>query len=124
MPSLLASYGAAGQLVGRETGAGVNRYGEAPATTGQIAARAVGINTYSVVPEAQRARNIQYMLREIQDVKGRMSSSLKDQSLTAEQRRRVAENYRGEIVERTRELQRYVQESAPSARLRAATGPA
>lgn len=124
MPSLLASYGAAGQLVGRETGAGVNRYGEPPATTGQIAARAVGVNTYAVVPEAQRARNIQYMMREIQDVKGRMTSSLKDQSLTAEQRRRVAENYRGEIMERTKELQRYVQESAPSARLRAATGPA
>lgn len=120
-PSILASYGALGKLVGRETGTGENKYGEPSDTYGQIAARALGVNLYPIVPDAQRARNIQYMQREIQDIKARMTNSLRDQSLTSEQRRRVAKNFQEEIQDRTKNLVKYVKESQPSERLRAAT---
>jgi hypothetical protein len=120
-PSLLASYGALGQLISKESGTGMNKYGEPANTYGQIAARTMGVNTYPIVPDAQRARNIQYMQREIQDIKAQMTNSLRDQSLTPEQRRRVAERFRGELVDRTKELGTYVRESQPSENLRKAT---
>lgn len=121
VPSLFASYGALGQLYNRETGAGVNRYGEPPTTYGQIGARSVGANVNPVIPEAQRARNIQRMQREIQDTKGRMSLSLKDKSLTPGQRRDIVEDFQEEIRDKTKALQEYVRESQMSPRLREAT---
>lgn len=121
MPSMLAGYGAAGQLLNKEQGTGMNRYGEPTNTYGQIAARTMGVNTYPVVPEAQRARNIQFMQREIQDIKGRMTSSLKDQSLTPADRRRIVENFKDELLDRTKSLSDYVKESQMSPKLREAT---
>lgn len=120
-PSLLSGYGAAGQLLNKESGTGMNRYGEPTTTYGQIAARALGANVYPIVPEAQRARNIQLMQHEIQDVKARMTSSLKDRSLTPAKRRDIMDNFREELVERNKELAKYVRESAASPRLAAAT---
>lgn len=121
VPSLFSGYGALGMLRDKEQGTGLNRYGEPTATYGQIAGRALGLNTYSVMPEEQRARNIKFMQRDIQDVRSRMSSALKDQSLTAEKRRSIAADFLDEIKDRTQELQRYMKESAPTERLRSAT---
>lgn len=120
-PSLAAPYGAAGQLLDKEAGTGMNRFGEPSNTYGQIAARAMGLNTYPVVPEAQRARNIQQMQREIQEVKSRLTYTLKDKSLTAEQRREVVEDFKEAMRDRQESLVKYIKESEPSARLRAAS---
>lgn len=121
VPSLFSGYGALGMLKDKEVGTGLNRYGEPSPTYGQIAGRAMGLNTYPVMPEEQRARNISYMKRDIQDVRSRMTSALKDQSLTMEQRRRIAADYMDTIKDRVEEMQRYVRESEPSPRLRSAT---
>lgn len=120
-PSLFASYGALGQLMSRESGTGMNKYGEPQTTPGQIAARALGANVYPITPDAQRARNIQLMQHEIQDVKSRLTSSLKDRSLTAEQRRDVMDNFKEELNYRVKSLGEYIRDTAPSPRLAAAT---
>lgn len=121
MPSLVAPYGAAGQLFNKEAGTGMNRFGEPSNTYGQIGARALGLNTYPVVPEAQRGRNIQIMQRELQELKSRLTYTLKDQSLTAEQRRNIVSDFRELMSDKVQELQKYIKESEPSARLRAAS---
>lgn len=120
-PSLLAPYGAAGQAYQAATGTGMNRFGEPTNTPTQIGARALGLNTYPVIPDAQRGRNIQQMNREIQDVKSRMTYSLRDRSLTMEQRRSMVEDFKGEIKDRTEQVRKYIKESQPSPRLQAAT---
>ena len=120
-PSLFASYGALGQLVNKESGTGLNRYGEPAATYGQMAARAVGINTYSVDPAAQRARNIRMMQHDLREVKARMTTALSDRSLTPEQRRKVTEDFREELIYQNKELAKYAKETEMSPRLRAAT---
>lgn len=121
VPSLFSGYGALGMLKDKMEGTGVNRYGEPTATSGQIIGRALGLNTYSVLPDEQRARNIKIMERDIQDVRSRMTSALRDQGLTMEQRRKIASDYMDEIKDRFDELSAYRRESEPSARLRAAT---
>jgi hypothetical protein len=120
-PSFLASYGALGQLMNKESGTGLNRYGEPGTTYGQMAARAVGINTYSVDPAAQRARNIRMMQHDLREVKSRMTTSLSDRSLTPEQRRKVTEDFREELIYRNQQLAKYAKETEMSPRLREAT---
>ena len=121
VPSFLASYGALGQLINKESGTGLNRYGEPGTTYGQMAARAVGINTYSVDPAAQRARNIRMMQHDLREVKSRMTTSLSDRSLTPEQRRKVTEDFREELIYRSQQLAKYAKETEMSPRLREAT---
>ena len=120
-PSFLASYGALGQLINKESGTGLNRYGEPGTTYGQMAARAVGINTYSVDPAAQRARNIRMMQHDLREVNSRMTTSLSDRSLTPEQRRKVTEDFREELIYRNQQLAKYAKETEMSPRLREAT---
>ena len=120
-PSFLASYGALGQLINKESGTGLNRYGEPGTTYGQMAARAVGINTYSVDPAAQRARNIRMMQHDLREVNSRMTTSLSDRSLTPEQRRKVTEDFREELIYRKQQLAKYAKETEMSPRLREAT---
>lgn len=121
LPTLFSPFGATGMLFKDETGSGMNRFGEPGPTGGQIAARAVGLNVYPVVPQAQRARNIQQMQREIQDIRSRMTYSLRDQSLTAEQRRRLASDFTDEIKDRVKQLQKYMKESELGPKVRAQT---
>lgn len=121
LPTFLSPQGVTGKLYNKESGTGLNRYGEPTETYGQIGARMAGINTYPVIPEAQRARNLQSMQRELQDIKARMTSSLKDQSLTPEQRRRITERFREELIDRSQEIAKYARESQPSEKLRAAS---
>lgn len=120
-PSVLASYGLAGKAIDRLNGSGVNRYGEPPADWTQIAARGVGLNMYSVDPEAQRARNLNKMQHEIQDIRSRLASSLKDQSLTMKQRQELVEDFREKILDRTKKLQTYAKDSEMTPSLKAAS---
>lgn len=120
-PTLFSPFGATGMLFRDQNGSGLNRFGEPGPTGGQIAARAVGLNVYPVVPQAQRARNIQQMQREIQDIRSRMTYSLRDQSLTAEQRRRLASDFTDEIKDRVKQLQKYMKESELGPKVRAQT---
>lgn len=121
VPSVLASYGLAGKTYDKMTGSGTNRYGEPPADWGQIAARGIGLNTYSVDPEAQRARNLRRMQHEIQDIKGQMSYNMKDQSLTPGQRDDLRKRFIEKIKDQTQELQKYMRESEMTPSLREAT---
>ena len=121
LPTLVSPFGAAGMALRDQTGSGLNRFGEPGPTGGQMAARAVGLNVYPVVPQAQRARNIQQMQREIQDIRSRMTYSLRDQSLTAEQRRRLASDFTDEIKDRVKQLQKYMKESELGPKVRAQT---
>lgn len=121
MPSVLANYGAAGKALDKLNGTGMNRYGEPTPDWTQIGARLFGVNIYPVIPEAQRARNLQHMQSEIQQVKSRMTYELKDRSLTSEQRQRMAQDYVQKLRELSQDMIKYSRESAMTPSLRAAS---
>lgn len=121
MPSFIANYGAAGKALDKLEGSGINRYGEPTSTWGQIAGRALGVNVYPVAPEAQRARNINQMRNEIQQIRSRMTFSLKDRSLSPAERRDLAQQFQSKIRDRQQALRDYVQKSALTPTIRAAS---
>ena len=110
-PPFLTQYGFAGKLYDNATNSGMNRYGEPNQDAAQITGRFFGFNFYPVVPEMQRGRNIVKMQGDIRDVKMRMSYTIKDLSLTDEERRRAIEDYTAEILKRTEDLVQYAKDS-------------
>jgi len=110
-PPFLTQYGFAGKLYDNATNSGMNRYGEPNQDAAQITGRFFGFNFYPVVPEMQRGRNLVKMQADINDVKMRMRYTVKDLSLTDEQRRRAIEDYTAEILKRTEELVQYAKDS-------------
>jgi hypothetical protein len=110
-PPFLTQYGFAGKIYDNMTNSGMNRYGEPNQDALQITGRFFGFNFYPVVPEMQRGRNIVKMQADINDVKMRMRYTVKDLSLTEEQRRDAIEDYTAEILKRTEELVQYAKDS-------------
>lgn len=121
MPTTLTQYGALGKAIDKVDGTGLNRYGEPGPDWTQVGARLFGVNIYPVNPDAQRARNLLKMEMEINQIKSRMTYSLKDKSLTPEQKRDVMQDFREKIIERNKEMAKYAKESAMTPSLRAAT---
>jgi hypothetical protein len=122
-PTIATNYGIAGRLIDKYKGEGVNRYGEPQNDWVQIAGRLFGVNTYSVEPDAMRARNLLHMQSNIQQVKGRMSYAVRDKGLTPEQRQRVAKDYVDRIRELTVQMQDYARESQLTPSIRAQLQP-
>jgi hypothetical protein len=120
-PPTFSQYGAIGRALEARNGTGVNRYGEPTEDANQLIARAMGLNINPVMPDGARARNILSMQYEIEDAKRRMNSSLRDQTLTPERRARVIEMYRDDIKKRYEKMAKYIRDSQPSDKLRAAT---
>lgn len=110
-PPFLTQYGFAGKIYDNMTNSGMNRYGEPNQDAVQITGRFFGFNFYPVVPEMQRGRNLVKMQADINDVKMRMRYTVKDLSLTEEQRRDAIEDYTAEILKRTEELVQYAKDS-------------
>ena len=61
------------------------------------------------------------MQHDLREVKSRMTTSLSDRSLTPEQRRKVTEDFREELIYRNQQLAKYAKETEMSPRLREAT---
>lgn len=121
MPPILTQYGAAGKALDATTGTGLNRYGEPGFDATQIAGRAVGANITPVVPDAQRARNLQKMQNELQQEKSRATYNLRDQSLSPEERAAMIKSYVADMQKRQKKMAEYMKETQMSPRLRAAT---
>ena len=121
LPTVLSSYGALGQALDRSQNNVINRYGEPTPDWTQIGARLLGLNIYPIIPEAQRARNLIHMQSEIQQVRSRMTYSLKDQSLTPSQRESIRENFRDKLIGLQQDMQKYARESAMTPSLQRAS---
>ena len=111
LPPFLTETGAAGKLYETLTNSGVNRYGEPNQDAIQIGARLIGFNFYPVVPEMQRARNINNMKRDLNDVVGRMNMVRTDQSIPDDEKEEKIQHYVDEIVKRQGEIEKYAADS-------------
>ena len=89
-----------------------NKFGEPRSTAEQAMLYLGGVNLYGLTPEYSRATNLQQMKRDLQDVKTTMVQKLQDRSLSAEQRRAIAQDYADEVMQRAAKMQKYVRESA------------
>jgi hypothetical protein len=110
-PPMLSSYGVLGKTIDAATTTGMNKYGEPNLTATQIGLRAIGINVTPLVPEMQRARNINHMNSEYQRVLGLRNLRLRDQSLTDADRAAVVKDFDADLAKRYKKIEDYVNAS-------------
>ena len=89
----------------------VNKYGDPKMTKTQAMLRLVGVNLYPIDPEKSRKSNMDFMLREIQQIKSRRTQVLKDKNLSKEERENLKNKYDDILRDRMEQLRDYKKES-------------
>lgn len=84
-----------------------DRWGNPQPTLSQATARWFGVNIYPIEPERTRSTNLIFMKRDLDDIKSRMKFELKDPNLSADERRKLRENYREQLRYKQAEMKRY-----------------
>lgn len=111
-PMGLADSQYAGKLYSGLAGT-TNRYGDERTTTGQAIASAMGLLSYGIDPETSRAKQLRQMAREIKDAEFRLRARMVDRGLTDEQRKRIVEEYREEMVRLSEKARQFARETGP-----------
>jgi len=115
-PPLITSKGALSKLFDAYNEV-PDRSGDPGLTVAQAWSRLFGLNVYPVDPATSRGRQISRMAFEIKEAEKRMRSIQRDQSLSAEARRRETESRAADIARRRRELSEYATNSEVHPRL-------
>ena len=89
----------------------VNKYGDPKMTKTQAMLRLVGVNLYPIDPEKSRKSNMDFMFREIQQIKSRRTQVLKDKNLSKEERENLKNKYDDILRDRMEQLRDYKKES-------------
>jgi len=76
------------------------------------------VNLYPINPEQTRAQNIQRMRLEVEQEKRRRAVSLRDRTLSSEERRNIMKQYNKLIIERQKQLRDYARRSEVNPKLR------
>lgn len=110
-PTWMTDIGAAGHLYRTLTGH-VNpsvgpKFGEQMDTTGQALARFFGINIYPIDPEKTVTENVRGMGFEIEQIRQRMKSKLRDPNLSEDQRDTMRADFMAELEVRAQQLRAY-----------------
>jgi diguanylate cyclase (GGDEF)-like protein len=118
MPTWMTDIGAAAHTYRALTGHVDPRTGEPTANTSQAMLRWLGMNVYPIDPEHTRAMNLMQYRYEMQSIKARMSRRVKDQNLTNEERRKIAESYMEKLKETGEKMKEYAEASRVHPNLR------
>ena len=109
-PTWTTDIGFAGKLL-EAINKDVNKYGDPKMTKTQAMLRLVGVNLYPIDPEKSRKSNMDFMLREIQQIKSRRTQVLKDKNLNKEERENLKNKYDDILRDRMEQLRDYKKES-------------
>ena len=121
-PPFLTSYGIVGKAIEAAQGSGTNRYGEPNMTATQIALRGFGFNVTPLIPELQRARNIEHLKNQLTLLKGRENQAVRDRSIgTTEERIAIRDRYREERTRLQEKIQQYIKDTELHPNLRTKT---
>lgn len=110
-PGWLTPQGWAGQVTDLATGKVDPRTGDLKLTAGQVFMRLFGLNFYPADPETTRTRNLKFMQYDIEDIKDRMRSQLRDRNLSPSDKTEIRETYRKLMEEKQEELREYRESS-------------
>ena len=121
-PPFLTTYGIVGKAIEAAQGSGTNRYGEPNMTATQIALRGIGVNVTPLIPELQRARNIEHLKNQLTLLKGRENQAVRDRSIgTVEERIEIRDRYREERTRLQEKIQQYIKDTELHPNLRTKT---
>lgn len=111
-PGFLTRQGALGKVKDYYTGHVDPKSGEPTLTEAQAWLRLFGVSVYPFDPEATRSKNLRSMQFEIDEVRQRMGTQLRDRNLSETQKEEIRRVYEEEIKRRVKVKQKYESESA------------
>lgn len=117
-PGWLTRSGFSGKLYDYATDAVDKRTGEPKLTGGQVAARFFGLTVYPLNPVESRKSNLFFMQREIEEIRYRMRSRLRDKNLDMGEKAKLRSEYNELIKQKQQELKLYKKDSEVHQNLR------
>jgi hypothetical protein len=119
-PPIITNYGAIGAPLGNLISGNrgdIDRKGNPNRSTAQLVAQAFGFNVYPVDPLRQFAQNVTLMENDITKARADLMHTIKDLSMSPENRVKMVEKRRADIMRRIEKMQKYIAEARPSERL-------